>query len=107
MIGRIEQVTGLDWTQALCHARDVSEYLLYGHFVRSNARFAPDHRGTTKNLCLSYWEPTALDTQAVERMLRFAEPGYVAFSAASISETPVQRVRTVLGRLAEVEQRVA
>jgi Family of unknown function (DUF6492) len=107
MVGRIEQVTGSDWIEALCHARDISEYLLYGRFVRNNARFMQDHRATTKNLCLSYWEPTALDTPAVERMLRFADPCYVAFSAASISETPVQRVRAVLGRLAEAEKRVA
>jgi hypothetical protein len=107
MVERIEQVTGSDWIEALCHARDISEYLLYGHFVRNNPRFMQDHRATTKNPCLSYWEPTALDTPAVERMLRSADPTYVAFSAASISETPVQRVRAVLGRLAEAEKRVA
>jgi hypothetical protein len=107
MIERVERVTGSDWIEALCRARDISEYLLYGHFVRNNARFMQDHRPTAKNPCLSYWESTALDAPAVERMLRLADPDHVAFSAASISETPVQRVRTVLGRLAEAEQRVA
>jgi hypothetical protein len=107
MIERIERVTGRGWVEALCRARDFSEYLLYGHFVRSSARFMQVHRGTTKNPCLSYWEPTALETPAVERMLRCADASYVAFSAASISETPVDRVRTVLGRLAEAQERVA
>ena len=66
-----------------------------------------DHRGTTKNLCLSYWDGVALDQSAVERMLRAAAPDYVAFSAASFSGTPVQRVRSVLERIADAEKRVA
>jgi hypothetical protein len=107
MIARIEEVTGLDWLDALCRARDVSEYLLYGHFVRNTAGFTSDHRCTTKNLCLSYWDAAALDEPAVERMLRAAAADYVAFSAASFSETPVHRVRAVLARLAEPEKRVA
>jgi len=107
MTERIEQVTGLDWTEALCRARDISEYLLYGHFVSNSARFMSEHRGTTRNPCLSYWGAAALDTPAVERMLRSADASYVAFSAASISETPVQRVRSVLVRLAEAPKRVA
>jgi hypothetical protein len=107
MIARIEAVTGLDWLEALCRARDVSEYLLYGHFVRNTAGLMSDHRCTTKKLCLSYWDAAALDEPAVERMLRSAAADYVAFSAASFSETPVHRVRSVLGRLAGPEQRVA
>jgi hypothetical protein len=107
MIERIERVTGLDWVEALCRARDISEYMLYGHFVRNNAGFMNHHRATTKNLCLSYWDAAALDKPTVERMLRFAAADYVAFSAASFSETPVHRVRAVLGQLAEAEKRVA
>jgi Family of unknown function (DUF6492) len=107
MIARIEEVTGLDWLDALCRARDVSEYLLYGYFVRNTAGFMSEHRGTTKNLCLSYWEAAALDEPALERMLRSAAADYVAFSAASFSETPVHRVRSVLGRLAQPQMRVA
>jgi hypothetical protein len=107
MIERIEQVTGLDWIEALCRARDISEYLLYGHFVRNTARFMQDHRCTTRNPCLSYWGAAELDKAAVERMLRSAAGDYVAFSAASFSETPVHRLRSVLGQLAETEKRVA
>jgi hypothetical protein len=107
MLERIEQVTGVDWLEALCQARDISEYTLYGYFVRNTPGFMSDHRGTTKNLCLSYWDGVALDQPAVERMLRSAAPDYVAFSAASFSETPVQRVRSVLEQLAESEKRVA
>jgi hypothetical protein len=107
MIERIEQVTGLDWIEALCRARDISEYMLYGHFVRNTASLMRDHRCTPKNLCLSYWDAAALDQAALERMLRSAADDNVAFSAASFSETPVHRVRSVLGRFAASEQRVA
>jgi hypothetical protein len=107
LIERIEQVTGLDWIEALCRARDISEYTLYGNFVRNTASSMHDHRCTTKNLCLSYWDAAALDTPAVERMLRSAAGDYVAFSAASFSETPVHRLRSVLGQFAGSEERVA
>jgi hypothetical protein len=107
MLERIEQVTGVDWLEALCRARDISEYTLYGYFVRDTPGLMSDHRGTTKNLCLSYWDGVALDQSVVERMLRSAAPDYVAFSAASFSETPVQRVRSVLEQLAASEKRVA
>jgi hypothetical protein len=107
MIERIQQVTGLDWIDALCRARDISEYLLYGHFVRNTAPFMHDHRCTTRNLCLSYWDAAALDAPAVERMLRSAAGDHVAFSAASFSETPVERLRSALGQLAEAEKQVA
>jgi hypothetical protein len=106
MIERIEQVAGLDWIEALCRARDISEYMLYGYFVRDTALMR-DHRRTQKNLCLSYWDAAALDQSSVERMLRSATADYVAFSAASFSETPVQDVRAVLGRVADLQQQVA
>ena len=81
--------------------------MLYGHFVRNSGDFVNGHRVTTKNLCLSYWDAAALDKPAVERMLRSAAADYVAFSAASFSETPVHQIRSVLGQLAESEKRVA
>jgi hypothetical protein len=107
MLERIEQATGLEWLEALCRARDISEYTLYGYFVRNTPSLMNDHYGTTKNLCLSYWDGVALDQSAVERMLRAAAPDHVAFSAASFSGTPVHRVRSVLEQLAGTEQRVA
>lgn len=104
MVERIEQTTGLDWIEALCRARDISEYLLYGNFVRNLPGFMTDHRPTTNNLCLSYWEADALDQPAVERMLRSAATSHVAFSAASFSETPVERLRTVLAQFSARDQ---
>jgi hypothetical protein len=107
MTGRIEAATGVEWMEALCRARDVSEYMLYGYFVGSNPGFSAQHRLTVDNLCLSYWDADALDRPALERMLGSADESYVAFSAASFSGTPVPLIRSVLSRFAEPEQRVA
>jgi len=107
MIERIEHVTGRDWVEALCRERDISEYMLYGHFVASTPRFMQEHGCGEKELCLSYWDGAALDAGAIERMLRGAGSEYVAFSAASFSETPVERLRAVLDRLTEAERQVA
>jgi len=107
MTGRIEQVTGLEWVDALCRARDVSEYMLYGYFVRNDPSFSADHRLTARMSCLSYWDADALDQQALERMLRSAGEGYVALSAASFSRTPVALIRSALRGFAEPTQQVA
>jgi Family of unknown function (DUF6492) len=107
MTGRIEAATGVEWMEALCRARDISEYTLYGYFVGSNPGFSAQHRLTADNLCLSYWDAEALDRPALERMLRSADKSYAAFSAASFPGTPVPLIRSVLSKFAEPEQRVA
>jgi Family of unknown function (DUF6492) len=107
MIGRIEAATGVEWMEALCRARDISEYMLYGYFVGSNPGFSAQHHLTADQQCLSYWDAQTLDRPALERMLRCADESYVAFSAASFSGTPVQLIRSVLSRFAAPEQRVA
>lgn len=107
MIERIERVTELDWVEALARERDISEYMLYGLFVGATPRFAGEHSPTQKEMCLSYWEGEALDESKIETMLRAAASDYVAFSAASFSNTPVERLRVVLSRLAGLERQVA
>ncbi len=107
MIARIEEVAALEWMDALCRARDISEYMLYGYFARGNAAAAASHLPTTKKLCLSYWDAEALDRPALDRMLREAGEGYVAFSAASFSGTPVDLIRAALSDLGEPRRRVA
>jgi hypothetical protein len=107
MTGRIERVTGLEWVDALCRARDISEYMLYGYFVRNDPSFGADHQLTARMSCLSYWDADALDQPALERMLRSARENYVALSAASFSGTPVALIRSALRRSEEPEQQVA
>jgi Family of unknown function (DUF6492) len=88
MTGRIEAATGVEWVEALCRARDISEYMLYGYFVGSNPGFSAQHRLTADKPCLSYGDAEALDRPALERMLRSADESYKAFSAASFPARP-------------------
>jgi hypothetical protein len=107
MTARIERVTDLGWVDALCRARDISEYMLYGYFVCNDPGFRADHHLTARMSCLSYWDADALDQPALERMLRSAGENYVALSAASFSRTPVALIRSALRGFAEPEQQVA
>jgi hypothetical protein len=99
MTARIEEATELGWIEALCRARAISEYMLYGYFVHNNPGFLRDHRCTTETPCLSYWDANPLDQAALERMLHAAADHYVAFSSASFAGTSVHHVRAVLDRL--------
>jgi hypothetical protein len=57
------------------------------------------HRLTAETPCVSYWDDAPLGEPAIERMLRGADSDRAAFSAQSISGTPVSRIRAVLRRL--------
>jgi hypothetical protein len=107
MIERVEKVTGLDWVEALCRVRDFSEYMLYGYFIQNSPRHMAQHVVTTHKQCLSYWGTDALDARAVERMLEVAGGDYVAFSAASISRTPVDVIRASLAKFTATQKQVA
>jgi hypothetical protein len=99
MTARIEQVTGREWIDALYRAHAISEYMLYGIFVRSDAPSLAAHRDTTQSLCFSYWERRALGRAALQRMLRAAPDDCVGFSSASFNGTSVHDVRAVLEQL--------
>jgi hypothetical protein len=100
LIRRIEQVTGCEWVEALCRTRDFSEYMLYGYFQRSDGQARAMHCETSWMPCLSYWEPRPLDMTGIRRLIGQARDGQVAFSAASLSGTPVELLRGVLAELA-------
>ena len=99
MTARIEQVTGLEWMDALYRAHAISEYMLYGFYVHNNADAMRDHTCTTQSPCFSYWDHDALDQAAVEHMLAAAPEHCVAFSSASFNGTSVQDVRAALKQL--------
>jgi len=99
MTARIEAVTGVEWVEALCRERSISEYMLYGYFVCNNSVAMQRHRLTAETPCVSYWDDAPLGEPAIERMLRGAGGDRAAFSAQSISGTPVSRIRAVLRRL--------
>jgi hypothetical protein len=96
MLERIERVTGLEWTLALCRRRGFSEYNLYGYFQRNEPAHAAQHFATMQLPCASYWEYDALDAQKVRDLFRGAREHQVAFSVSSASATPVDVIRAAL-----------
>jgi hypothetical protein len=96
MASRIEIVTGLDWMEALCRTREISEYMLYGYFVRNHPGFSKAHIPTSSTPCISYWNQPRLDRNALNQLLRRAGKDDVAFSVASFSGTPVETIRAAV-----------
>jgi len=96
ILERIEQVNGMEWAQVLCRTREFSEYMLYGYFVRHHPGHMSAHRETTRLQCMSYWGEATLDVPAISKLIGGAEAHQVAFSAASISGTPVECIRRAL-----------
>jgi hypothetical protein len=99
MTARIEEVTGREWIDALYRAHAISEYMLYGFFVCSDAALLRRHRCTTQSLCFSYWDRQALDEAALDAMLTAVPDHCVAFSSASFNGTSVHDVRAAVERL--------
>jgi hypothetical protein len=96
MAARIEAVTNLHWVDALCQTREFSEYMLYGYFVQSDARFSGSHTPTRHTPCVSYWDQPELDQHQLNQLLRGARADDVAFSVASFSGTPVPIIRAAI-----------
>src|ERR1700744_1314739 len=96
MVDKIEQVTRLDWVEALAKIHGFSEYMLYGYFVQNDERFAGQHPTSRRTPCISYWDPPRLGQTELNQLLRGADEHDVAFSVASFSGTPVQSIRTAI-----------
>jgi hypothetical protein len=96
ILERIEQVNGMEWAQALCRTRDFSEYMLYGYFLRHHPGHMAAHRAKTRLQCMSYWGEATLDVASISALIESADTNHVAFSAASISGTPVEFIRCAL-----------
>jgi hypothetical protein len=106
MIERIETVTGVEWVEALCHARNVCEYMLYGCFVQDSPRHRSEHVTISHARCLSFGLP-APDRATIEATLRTADDSDVACSAAGLSATSVANLSTVLAAQTQAEVQVA
>jgi Family of unknown function (DUF6492) len=106
MIERIETVTGVEWVEALCHARNVCEYMLYGCFVQDSPRHRSEHVATSHARCLSFGLP-APDCATIEATLRTADDGDVACSAAGLTATSIGNLTVVLAAQARAEMQVA
>ena len=96
MIEKIEMTAGRGWIEALCRTREISEYMLYGYFVQSEAALSAMHVPTARTGCISYWDRFELDETALVRLLATATADDFAFSATSFSETSVDMIREVI-----------
>jgi len=106
MIERIETVTGVEWVEALCRARNVCEYMLYGYFVQDSPRHRLEHVTTSHARCLRFGLP-APDRATIEAMLRMADGSDVACSAAGLTATSVNNLNSLLAAQANTEKHVA
>jgi Family of unknown function (DUF6492) len=106
MIERIENVTGVEWVEALCHARNICEYMLYGCFVQDSPRHRLEHVPSSHARCLSFGLP-APDRATIEAMLRAADDSEVACSAAGLTATSLDNLDAVLTAQARGEMQVA
>jgi uncharacterized protein DUF6492 len=96
LIARIEEVTGVEWIEALCRTRQFAEYMLYGYFVQNDPASALRHVVVRTTPCLSYWDDPMLSKTDLTQMLRRANRDDVAFSIASFSGTPVDTIRAAI-----------
>ncbi|MGA8169741.1 MAG: DUF6492 family protein [Methylocystis sp.] len=93
----IASATKRDWREALCKTRALSEYLLYGHFVRGSRSHFETHEIVTESLASAHWDDTPLDATAINAMLERAPQNKVALCIESFSNTPVGVIREAVG----------
>jgi hypothetical protein len=72
--------------------------MLYGYYLRSAPAHMAQHRATTEMPCVSYWDDRSLDLPEARSLLDSAGPHHVAFSASSVSATPVHVIRAALSQ---------
>jgi len=106
MIERIETVTGVEWVEALCRARNICEHALYGSFVHDSADHGPEHVSTSRTRCLSF-AASAPDRATIEATLRAAGEADVACSAAGLSASSIDVLGAVLAARAAEAMRAA
>jgi hypothetical protein len=97
MAKAIERTTGKSWQLALCRTRAFSEYLLYGHYVRSSPDWRAAHEMTTQSLAISYWDAAPLGAATVAEMIASAPKSNVALSVQSFSHTSEAMIREAVG----------
>ena len=81
---RIEVVMGMDWRLAIAQRRDVSEYILYGYFVRGLAD-SVGHVREDLGLVRSLW---ADDAASLETFAQAPDEGHVAIHIQSTLPMP-------------------
>jgi hypothetical protein len=80
MLEHVERNTGRHWLRALAGAWNVSEYTLYGRFVRDVLGEEAGQYVTSSSLCHDYWTHAPLSAQELEAFLDGIGPEEVAVS---------------------------
>lgn len=80
LLEQVERNTGRHWLRALAAAWDVSEYTLYGRFVRDVLGEGAGQYVTSSSLCHDYWTHAPLSAQELETFLGGIGPEEVAVS---------------------------
>jgi hypothetical protein len=80
LLEHIERHTGRHWLRALAAAWDVSEYTLYGRFVRDVMGEDAGQYVTSSSLCHDYWTHAPLSEHELEAFLDGIGPEAVAVS---------------------------
>ena len=93
MTAALQRASGKDWVLALCRARDISEYLLYGAFVAASPDWLRGHAATSTSLAVTHWDDVRLDAGDLRALLATASPRQVALCVQSLSHTPIELVR--------------
>jgi hypothetical protein len=96
MIARIETVTGHDWDEALCRAREFSEYMTYGNFVMGSDALREASTISTESFSRTHWTADVLSRDQIIAMIRSATPRQVALCIQSFNATPVRDIRDSL-----------
>lgn len=96
MIARIEAVTKCGWAEALCRARDFSEYMTYGCFVMSDDALRGAAQLSTESFSCTHWDADPLDRDTIIAMLATAPPRQVSLCIQSFNTTPIADIRAAL-----------
>ena len=80
LLEQVEKNTGRHWLRALAAAWDVSEYTLYGRFIRDVLAEGAGQYVTSSSLCHDYWTHAPLSAQELETFLGGIGPEEVAVS---------------------------
>ncbi|WP_131195042.1 DUF6492 family protein [Lichenihabitans psoromatis] len=96
MLAGIERATRQPWAVALCKAHGFSEYMLYGTFVSTDATAASRHVQSSESLCVTHWDRSTPDHDALVEMLRAAAPDQVALCVQSFNATPIDVIRAAI-----------
>lgn len=91
-LARVEEATGKDWATAFGAHLHISEFILYGVYVRNFGTEAQRAYMEPTTLCHSHWEPKAMQYGAVQRFIEEFGPQDIAVHVQSNSQTSIELI---------------